>query len=370
VTVFFHYSNYFHNVELFHPHDMSTTVEEASGPSRPASIPLSARFRDILIAYSPLGFISFGGPGVHVVLLREIFVEKRKWVDSKTFTDLFALGNALPGPGSTQLAFSIAVVRHGVLAGLFAFFLWSIPGAIGMAALAIGIARIPDVLPPIVLALFTGLNAAAVGLIALAAVQLATASITDGPTLLILWLSASFGICYHAPWMYPTLIAVGGVVTLLWDQRFRVTKPLESARRRREARNDSQAAELVEMDEVPANGPTASPRGTSQKDLPVGSNIPQGGVPTTAESTIRQRLSTTAPADSTQQAATTVQEPSTPLNVVSYKVAGALIFGFVLLLVIPLSTRAGLSNAGKAVPRLLDVSGACQGVGGMLADVV
>ena len=346
---------------------MSISAEEGSPNPAPAHMSMGQRLREIVIAYSPLGFISFGGPGVHVVLLREIFVEKRKWVDTKTFTDLFALGNALPGPGSTQLAFSIAVVRHGVLAGLLAFLFWSLPGAIGMAALAIGISRIPDVLPPIVLALFTGLNAAAVGLIALAAVQLATASITDLVTLTILWLSASFGICYHAPWMYPVLIAVGGLVTLAWDQKWRVTKPIARARRRRAERNDSQAGDLVEMDERPNASPVGSTTSATQgnqevqggddKDLPVGANIPQGGVPTEAESTIRQRLATNTTSPATPDPVQPVAVQSTPLNVVSYKVAASLIAGFVLLLVIPLATRSGLSNAGKAVPRLLDVSG-------------
>jgi chromate transport protein ChrA len=341
---------------------MSTLAEETTPRLTAPSLPLIQRLREVFIAYSPLGFISFGGPGVHVVLLREIFVDKRRWVDTKTFTDLFALGNALPGPGSTQLAFSIAVVKHGVLGGLLGFLLWSLPGAIGMAALAIGIARIPDSLPPIVLALFTGLNAAAVGLIALAAVQLGTASITDGPTLVILWLSASFGICYHAPWMYPTLIACGGIVTLLWDQKWRVERRLRKSKRSREARNDSQAAELVEMDERPNASSSSQASRVDQgqqteEPLPVGARVPQGEVLTAAESSIRQRLSTTAsPNTILPGEGTIVTETNTPLNVVSYKVAAALIFGFVLLLVIPISTRAGLSNAGKAVPRLLDVS--------------
>jgi chromate transport protein ChrA len=56
---------------------------------------------------------------------RKRFVDKLKWLDETTFADLFALGNALPGPGSTQLAFSIAVVKNGTLAGLLAFLLWS-----------------------------------------------------------------------------------------------------------------------------------------------------------------------------------------------------------------------------------------------------
>ncbi|GEM12867.1 chromate transmembrane transporter [Rhodotorula toruloides] len=155
--------------------------------------------------------------GRHVVILRKWLVPK--WVDETTFTDLFSLGNALPGPGSTQLAFALVVVRNGTLAGFLAFLIWSIPGAVGMAALGAGVRKFPERLPPIVLALLTGLNASAVGLIALAAYQLSKTAITDLVTRLLVLLSASFGICYHAPWMYPVLVFSGGLITLLFDFR-------------------------------------------------------------------------------------------------------------------------------------------------------
>jgi chromate transport protein ChrA len=61
----------------------------------------------------------------HLGKTRRIFVTKIQWITPKTYADLFALGNALPGPGSTQLAFSIACVRNGTLAGFLAFGLWS-----------------------------------------------------------------------------------------------------------------------------------------------------------------------------------------------------------------------------------------------------
>jgi chromate transport protein ChrA len=70
-----------------------------------------------------------------------------------------------------------------------------------MAGLAAGVRSFPETLPPIVYGLLTGLNAAAVGLIALAAYQLSNASVTDGMTRLIVLGSASFGVCYHAPWV-------------------------------------------------------------------------------------------------------------------------------------------------------------------------
>ena len=76
-----------------------------------------------------------------------------------------------------------------------------IPGAAGMAGLAAAVRSFPDKLPPIVLALLTGLNASAVGLIALAAYQLSNGSVTDAVSRIVLVGCASFGICYHAPWV-------------------------------------------------------------------------------------------------------------------------------------------------------------------------
>ena len=70
-----------------------------------------------------------------------------------------------------------------------------------MAILGVGARSIPSNIPDIVLALLTGLNAATVGLIALAAFNLSKSTITDKLTRLILFGSAAFGICYHAPWV-------------------------------------------------------------------------------------------------------------------------------------------------------------------------
>jgi chromate transport protein ChrA len=77
----------------------------------------------------------------------------------------------LQGPGSTKMLFCLAFVRAGLLAAVLAFFAWSLPGAIGMFALALGVERISDVLPAPVYALLSGLNAAVIGVIAFAGVQ-------------------------------------------------------------------------------------------------------------------------------------------------------------------------------------------------------
>ncbi|KNG46745.1 chromate transporter [Stemphylium lycopersici] len=67
------------------------------------------------------------------------------------------------------MTFCIALLHAGVLPALFAFFLWSLPGAIGMYLLSLGVQNMPSQLPPIVYALLSGLNASTVGIVALAA---------------------------------------------------------------------------------------------------------------------------------------------------------------------------------------------------------
>lgn len=63
------------------------------------------------------------------------------------------------------------MIRAGVVGAVFAFLLWSLPGAIGMYGFSLGVQQMPDRLPPAVYALLSGLNASTVGIVALAAVQ-------------------------------------------------------------------------------------------------------------------------------------------------------------------------------------------------------
>ncbi|KAI4629668.1 uncharacterized protein J4E87_002854 [Alternaria ethzedia] len=135
-----------------------------------------------------LGFTAFGGPPVHFQILHRRFVEGvgfqggSKWLDEQTYQELFAICQALPGPASTKMCFCIALLHAGIVSAVFAFLLWSLPGAIGMYGLSLGVQKMPERLPPIVYALLSGLNASTVGIVALAAVQLAEKAIKDRVT--------------------------------------------------------------------------------------------------------------------------------------------------------------------------------------------
>ena len=65
-----------------------------------------------------LGVIGFGGPAVHISMLEEEVVEKRKWVTRQHSLDLLGATNLIPGPNSTQMTMHLGKERAGNL-GLF-----------------------------------------------------------------------------------------------------------------------------------------------------------------------------------------------------------------------------------------------------------
>ena len=106
-------------------------------------------------------------------------------------------------------------------------------------------------------ALLTGLNAATVGIIALAAVQLSQKAITDKLTRILVFLGATAGMLYNALWYFPLLMFLGGTSTIIWDYRWghellrRLRPKTEATNRDSEANVDS-----VGMREAAPTNPT------------------------------------------------------------------------------------------------------------------
>ncbi|CEL07110.1 Putative Chromate ion transporter (Eurofung) [Aspergillus calidoustus] len=188
----------------------------AASPAR-AEEPLLGRLSEVVRHTWYLGFTSFGGPPVHFQILHARFVEREKWVDEQTYQELFAICQGLPGPGSTKMLFCLVLLHAGFIPALLAFVLWCLPGAIGMYALSLGVQQIDETLPAPVYALLSGLNASTVGIIALAAVQLAEKAIRDKISRILVIFGACAGLCYSALWYFPILMVAGGVATALWD---------------------------------------------------------------------------------------------------------------------------------------------------------
>ena len=58
--------------------------------------------------------------------------DRRKWMDEKSYGDLVALCQFLPGPASSQVGIGIGVMRGGVLGGILAFIGFTLPSVIAL----------------------------------------------------------------------------------------------------------------------------------------------------------------------------------------------------------------------------------------------
>ena len=66
--------------------------------------------------YISLGFVAFGGPQAHVAILRDHLVVQRNWLDEEQFTELFAIGQGLPGKSAFVLFYNVnSSVQYDVL---------------------------------------------------------------------------------------------------------------------------------------------------------------------------------------------------------------------------------------------------------------
>jgi chromate transporter len=94
---------------------------------------------EVFTAFLKLGLTSFGGPIAHLGYFRDELVIHRKWLDETAYADLVALCQFLPGPASSQVGFSLGMLRgNGLLGGLVAWFAFTMPSALILFAFAMG----------------------------------------------------------------------------------------------------------------------------------------------------------------------------------------------------------------------------------------
>ena len=150
----------------------------------------------MLRVYTRLGLTCSGGPTTHIGYFRDEFVVRRRWLDERSYADLVALCQVLPGPASSQVGFSIGLMRAGYLGGLAAWTGFTLPSAIALVLFAYGASSLSG---PTGAGLLHGLKLVAVAIVAQAVWGMARtlapdrerASIAIGAALIILFGSSS-----------------------------------------------------------------------------------------------------------------------------------------------------------------------------------
>src|SRR6516164_616419 len=167
---------------------------------------------EVLLVFLKLGVSCFGGPIAHIGYFRGEFVTRRRWLDEQAYADLVALCQFLPGPASSQVGFSIGLMRAGYLGGLAAWTGFTLPSAIMLLLFAYGVGSLSGALGT---GLLHGLKLVAVAIVAQAVWGMARtlcpdrerASIAAVAALIVLFSSSSL-----AQIAAILLGAVGGLV--------------------------------------------------------------------------------------------------------------------------------------------------------------
>ncbi len=92
---------------------------------------------EILFVSTRLGLTSFGGPTAHLGYFHNEYVRRRKWMDEKSYADLVALAQFLPGPASSQVGIGIGVMRGGLIGGIVSFIGFTLPSVIALILFAL-----------------------------------------------------------------------------------------------------------------------------------------------------------------------------------------------------------------------------------------
>jgi chromate transporter len=121
---------------MLDPTDAADRAAAAQGPQPHLS--------EVLLAFLRLGCTSFGGPVAHLGYFRTEFVERRKWLDEATYSDIVALCQFLPGPASSQVGVSLGILRAGLPGGLAAWCGFTLPSAVALILFAYGVGQIGD----------------------------------------------------------------------------------------------------------------------------------------------------------------------------------------------------------------------------------
>src|SRR6202000_1027858 len=110
---------------------MTTLADQAQQKSRE-----KGTASEVLLIFLKLGLTCFGGPIAHIGYFRREFVERRRWLDDESFSDLVGLCQFLPGPASSQVGFSVGLLRAGWLGGLAAWCGFTLPSVALLLAFA------------------------------------------------------------------------------------------------------------------------------------------------------------------------------------------------------------------------------------------
>jgi len=149
----------------------------------------------LFFSFLRLGTTAFGGPAM-IVHIRELAVGRERWLDKDSFRDGVALCQAIPGATAMQMAAYVGLRLRGVRGAIAGYIGFGLPAFIFMLALS-GLYARSHALPAMV-AIFSGLQAIIVAIVANATLSFGRSSLTSWQNGVVALMAAVlFGLAAH-----------------------------------------------------------------------------------------------------------------------------------------------------------------------------
>jgi len=161
---------------------------------------------EVFAAFLRLGLTAFGGPVAHLGYFHREFVERRRWLDEASWSDVVALCQFLPGPASSQTGILIGLARGGYGGAAAAWLGFTLPSAAAMVAFAFAAPAISSVAGG---GWVHGLKLAAVAVVAQAVLTMARSQAPDLPRAALAVAVAVASLAVPSPYAPLAAILVG-----------------------------------------------------------------------------------------------------------------------------------------------------------------
>ncbi len=172
-------------------------------------------FREALLYWLKLGFISFGGPTGQIAMMHKEVVENKKCMPEDHFLHALNFCMLLPGPEAQQLATYVGWQLHGTRGALAAGILFVLPSIFilwGLSWIYVAFGMVPSVA-----ALFFGLKPAVAAIVAEAVIRIGKKSLKNKA--LVALAALSFVAIYFLNTPFPVIVLAAGVIGYVLTSR-------------------------------------------------------------------------------------------------------------------------------------------------------
>ena len=166
-------------------------------------------FSQIFLLFLRLGLTSFGGPAAHLGFFHDEFVKRRRWLSDSAYAEVVALCQLLPGPASSQVGLTIGFLRGHYRGGLAAWLGFTLPSAVIMIGLALGLSAWPEASSG---GWIQGLKLFVVAVVAQAVWQMGKTLCPDRPRIAMALLVAVSLLVMGEAWMQILALVIAGAV--------------------------------------------------------------------------------------------------------------------------------------------------------------